>query len=86
MRDRARLIACQSPERSKNMKTLGRLLTWWQQQSDRDFYTSMEIDTHRWANRSELLRRLSTRGGEGPQEHEPEDHDLQLTPLLPRQG
>ena len=68
------------------MKTLGRLLTWWRQQSDSDFYASMEIDTHRWANRSELLRRLSGQSEQGPQEHEPEESDLQLMPLLPRQG
>jgi hypothetical protein len=67
-----------------SMKTLGRLWTWWQGQSDRDFYASMEIDTHKWANRSELLRRLTTQEDDRPREHEPEDNYLQLMHLMPR--
>jgi hypothetical protein len=67
------------------MKTLGRLLTRWQQRSDSDFYASMEIDTHRWSNRSGLPRRLSGQSDRSPQERESEESDLQLVPLLPRQ-
>ncbi len=66
------------------MKMLGRLLAWWERQSDSDFYASMEIDTHRWASRSGVLQRLSGQSDQEPQRHEPKDGDPQLMSLLPQ--
>ncbi len=64
------------------MKTLGRLLTWWERQSDSDFYASMEIDTHRWANRSALARRPSGPSDQDPPEQEPESLTFRPLPSL----
>ena len=41
------------------MKALKRLWTWWCGLWTDDFFAATEIDTHRWDNNSEILRRLS---------------------------
>jgi hypothetical protein len=66
------------------VRMLGRLWAQWSQRTDCGFYETMGIDTHRWANRSEILRRLSAQAAFDPLEHEPEDDAPQLMPPSPR--
>ena len=41
------------------MKALRRIWTWWRALWEWDFYESDEVDSHRWENKVEMLRRLS---------------------------
>jgi len=41
------------------MKSLRRLWDWWCDLWDGDSLWSADIDTHRWENKAEILRRLS---------------------------
>lgn len=41
------------------MGVLKRAWRWWQALWDLDFSASMEVDSHLWDNKSEILRRLS---------------------------
>lgn len=44
------------------MRALMRTLwAWWCGLWADDFFAEREIDTHRWDNKSEILRRLSSR-------------------------
>ena len=42
------------------MRALKRLWAWWCELWADDFFAATEIDTHRWDNKSEILRRLSS--------------------------
>ena len=42
------------------MRAMKRLWTWWCELWTDDFFAATEIDTHRWDNKSEILRRLSS--------------------------
>ena len=41
------------------MRALKKLWTWWRALWADDFYEATEVDTHRWDNKSEILRRIS---------------------------
>lgn len=42
------------------MRAMRRLWAWWRELWNDDFYGATEVDTHRWDNKSEILRRLSS--------------------------
>ncbi len=42
------------------MRAMKRLWTWWCELWTDDFFAATEIDTHRWDNKFEILRRLSS--------------------------
>lgn len=41
------------------MKVLRGFWTWWRQFWGDDFYWPMQVDSHQWDNKAEILRRLS---------------------------
>jgi len=41
------------------MSMLKRIRSWWRQFWGADLYWPVEVDTHRWENKTEILRRLS---------------------------
>ncbi|HNS19687.1 MAG TPA: hypothetical protein PKH24_04270 [Sedimentisphaerales bacterium] len=44
------------------MGVLGKVWRWWRALWAVDFSSSMEIDSHQWDNKAEILRRLSSSG------------------------
>jgi len=42
------------------MRVLRMILSWWHQFWGEDVYWPTELDSHRWENKIEMLRRLST--------------------------
>jgi hypothetical protein len=44
------------------MGVLARVWRWWRGLWELDFSSSMEVDSHLWDNKAEMLRRLSGRG------------------------
>ncbi len=43
------------------MTLLRKLREWWRAFWGDDFYWLAEVDSHRWENKTEILRRLGTR-------------------------
>jgi len=43
------------------MRVLRKLWRWWRTLWDLDFSSTMEVDSHQWDNKVEILRRLSSR-------------------------
>jgi hypothetical protein len=43
------------------MRVVRKLREWWRALWGPDFYWPAEVDSHRWENKTEILRRLSTR-------------------------
>ena len=46
--------------KEKTMKALRTLRKWWREFWGPDFYWPAQVDTHRWENKTEMLRRLSS--------------------------
>ncbi|MBP7050109.1 MAG: hypothetical protein KBE65_03760 [Phycisphaerae bacterium] len=44
------------------MGVLGKVWRWWRALWAMDFSASMEVDSHQWDNKAEILRRLSSSG------------------------
>lgn len=42
------------------MKVLKKLWTWWCELWNGDSFWATDVDTHRWENKAEILRRLSS--------------------------
>jgi hypothetical protein len=44
------------------MGVLRKLWHWWHDLWGCDLYSPMEVDSHRWENKVEILRRLAAKG------------------------